>query len=104
MKTGKALIREITQSHPQPGQARFWWLGQHGYALRTKRKTLYLDPFLSPHGERLVQAPLSPGEVVNADIVTGSHDHGDHIDREALPALLRASPRCKLIVPKATVP
>ncbi len=103
MRTGQELTQEISESRPQAGQARFWWLGQHSYVIRTKSKIIYLDPFLSPHARRLVQAPLKPEEIVNADIVTGSHDHGDHIDRKALPAIMNGSPRSKLIVPKAII-
>jgi L-ascorbate metabolism protein UlaG (beta-lactamase superfamily) len=33
-------------------------------------------------------APLvQPGEVTNATVVLGSHDHADHIDREAWPGI-----------------
>jgi len=103
MKTGQELIREISEVQRRSGEASFWWLGQHSYVLRTARRIIYLDPFLSEEPGRLMPAPVRPEQITDADIVTGSHDHGDHIDRKALPALMNASSRCKLIVPQATI-
>ncbi|MBI4978122.1 MAG: MBL fold metallo-hydrolase [Spirochaetes bacterium] len=101
MKTGKQLIAEIDSYPVGKGCITFWWLGQHSYVLKTARKIIYLDPYLSPAPSRLLQSPLKPEEITNADIVTGSHDHSDHIDHPVLPALMNASPKCKLLVPKA---
>lgn len=103
MKTGQELIREISETGPAHGNAVFWWLGQHSYIVRTEKRTIYLDPYLSENSSRMVAPPLRPEQVVNADIVTGSHDHIDHIDRNALPAMMKSSPECRLIVPKITV-
>ncbi len=38
--------------------------------------------------------------VTNATVVLGSHNHADHIDLDALPGILRTSPRAPLIVPQ----
>jgi len=35
---------------------------------------------------------LSPEQVVNADLVLCTHDHGDHIDPHAIPGIVQASP------------
>ncbi|MFC1582813.1 MBL fold metallo-hydrolase [Planctomycetota bacterium] len=99
MPTGKALIDEIDTAEVIPGQVAFWWLGQHSFAVKTSDHIIYLDPFLSPSDARLVPSLLAPDEVNNAELVTGSHDHGDHIDRKALPGIMQASRDSRLIAP-----
>lgn len=46
---------------------------------------------------------MEPGEVRDADFILGSYNHGDHIDIPCLPAMLNASPNCRLVIPKAVV-
>lgn len=103
MKTGRDLIAEVDGRRVAPGTLVFWWLGQHSFIVKTAGHVLYLDPYLSQDPNRLLPPPLRPEEVTNASLVTGSHDHGDHIDHPILSALLRASPRCRLLVPKAAL-
>ncbi|MFH0910456.1 MAG: MBL fold metallo-hydrolase [Planctomycetota bacterium] len=99
-RQGLALIEEIDGRRVEPGELCFWWLGQQGYVVKTARRILYFDPFLSPHPRRRVPPLLRPEEVTNADFVFGTHDHRDHIDRPALPLLLAASPGARLVVPR----
>jgi len=99
MQTGPALIHDIGACAVPAGQAAFWWLGQHGFAVKLAQTVCYLDAFLSPVEGRLVEPLLQPDEVTNADLVFGSHDHGDHIDREAWPRIAAASPQAKFVVP-----
>ena len=104
MLTGNRLIEEINSCKLENGQLAFWWLGQLSFVVKTKRKIIYLDPFLTAHPERQVQSLLKPEEVSNADIITGSHNHLDHIDIHALPGIMSAARQSILIVPKATLP
>jgi L-ascorbate metabolism protein UlaG (beta-lactamase superfamily) len=76
-----------------------WWLGQHGFVLKVPQGVLYLDAFLSPLPGRLVPPLLAAGEVVNATLVLGTHDHLDHIDRPAWGAMAAASPAARFVVP-----
>ena len=41
-----------------------------------------------------------PDQVTNATLVLGSHDHDDHIDRRAWPAIAQAAPGAKFVVPE----
>jgi L-ascorbate 6-phosphate lactonase len=102
MKTGKELINEINSKIVLHGHLCFWWLGQHSFVVKTAGKVFYLDPYLSPHPDRQVPPLLKASEVTNADFITGSHDHEDHIDRKALPLMMKASPKSRLIIPQAT--
>ena len=104
MKTRRDLILEIDATAVSHGKAAFWWLGQHGFVVKTASSVLYLDPFLSPMADRLVNPLLTPDEATNATLITGSHDHGDHIDHPALLGMMCAAPRAQLVVPCVAVP
>lgn len=99
MLFNEALVRSIDQTRPGRGQCAFWWLGQMGLAVKTETTTLYFDPFLTDHPDRLYPAPLRAELIANADIVFGSHDHLDHIDDPAWRAIAKASPRARFVVP-----
>ena len=96
---GHDLIADMNACRLTPGQAAMWWLGQSGFAVKLGRTILYVDAFLSEFPDRLVAPLLSPAEVVNADAVLGSHDHPDHIDRPAWPAIAGACPKAVFVVP-----
>lgn len=95
----KNLIKEINATRVAPGRCAAWWLGQHGFAVKLGRTVCYIDAFLEPHPERTVPPLLDPAEVTNADLVLGSHDHSDHIDRWAWPGIAKASPKARFVVP-----
>lgn len=97
---GAALINEIQNAEVAYGHCTIWWLGQQSWALKLGKTVLYLDPFLSDHPSRQIPPAFKPEEVINADVITGSHDHTDHIDRKIWPALAKASPSAFFIVPE----
>lgn len=84
---------------PGAGELALWWLGQHGFAVKIGKSVIYLDPFLTDMKGRLAPSLLSPRDITNADLVLGTHDHADHIDRPAWPALASASPQARFVVP-----
>ena len=86
------------------GQCLLCNLGQHSFIVKLGGTIVYLDPFVTHLSGRLLPPPLEADEITNADIVTGSHDHGDHIDRPSWPAIATASPQAVFIVPKAVKP
>ncbi|WP_165234971.1 MBL fold metallo-hydrolase [Aquisphaera insulae] len=99
MTTGRALVAEIGSCRVSDGQGAYWWLGQHGFTLKLGATVCYLDAFLSDFPDRRVPPLIRPEDVTNADLVLGSHDHADHIDRSAWPAIAAASPRARFVVP-----
>ncbi len=102
-----ALFSRLAQLTPPPGSFALIPLGQHSFLLKLGKVTLGLDLYLTPDPTRLVAPPFPPEEAVSLDLILGSHDHGDHIDRPALPVLAKASPEAVLVVPEAvrrTVP
>ena len=104
MKTGAELIADIDASEVEEGACAFWWLGQMGFVVKLGGSVLYLDVYLSDSPRRQVRPLLKPDEVTHADLVFGTHDHGDHIDRKSWPALAGASPDARFVVPRYVLP
>ena len=99
MLTGQPLIQDVNAAQLGPGECAFWWLGQLSYILKLADKVLYLDPYLSESKARTTPPLLKPAEVTDAAVITGSHDHSDHIDRPVWPALAAASPQARFVLP-----
>jgi L-ascorbate 6-phosphate lactonase len=95
-----ALIEEVDATALAPGELAFWWLGQHSFIVKLANRILYLDPFLTDIPERRIRPLVEPALVQNADLIFGSHDHADHIDRPAWPILAEASPQAAFVVPE----
>ncbi len=88
------------------------WLGQAGFAVKFARRLLLIDPYLSdslaekykgrefPH-RRMMQPPITPGELRCVDFVLCTHRHGDHMDPGTLPIVAGNNPGCRFIVPRA---
>jgi L-ascorbate metabolism protein UlaG (beta-lactamase superfamily) len=79
------------------------WLGQASFLLGFGGATVLIDPFLSPHPDRLVPPPFAPDEATGIDLVAITHDHLDHLDRESLPGIAAASPAAQFVVPSPLV-
>ena len=80
-----------------------WFLGQAGFILKFPSGVVcYIDPWLSDlaGSARAYPIPLDPALVTNCDLLLTSHDHGDHIDRDADPIIIRASPQATWIAPR----
>jgi L-ascorbate metabolism protein UlaG (beta-lactamase superfamily) len=103
MKKGSELINEINNCELKPGSAVFWWLGQMGQVIKLGNTVIYIDAFLADWPDRNTAPLLRPEEVTNADFILGTHDHGDHIDREVWHQLSISSPDAVFIVPKCLV-
>lgn len=99
MLRGQKLIDDVDSCMPGFGELALWWLGQHSFIIKIQKRVIYLDPFLTHLQGRQVPTLLSPPDITNADLILGTHDHADHIDRPAWPALARASPQARFVVP-----
>ena len=96
---GPDLIASIVSRRVPENALALWWLGQASFAIRGAGLTIYIDPFLNPMPDRLVPPPFAPEDVTNADVVLCSHDHGDHVDPEALPGIAAASAGARFVIP-----
>ncbi|MGH9661833.1 MAG: MBL fold metallo-hydrolase [Bryobacteraceae bacterium] len=90
-KRGRALLDEI-ESASCPDSPAMWWLGRAGFALKYKSAIVYIDPY---------RPPFDPREVTHAGLVLCTHRHPGHLDPETAPAILEASPRARLVIPKS---
>lgn len=97
------LITEITSSKIETGKYKFWWLGQQGWCVKTAEQTLYFDPYLSEREKRNIPPVCTPEELDNADFILCTHDHIDHLDRPALPGIMKVSKNARLIAPSAAI-
>lgn len=95
------LIKRINAVTLDEGEYALCHLGQHSFILKLGETVIYIDPYLTPEKTRLIGPLLAPDEITNAAVITGSHDHGDHIDRPAWPGIASASPNARFVLPKA---
>jgi L-ascorbate 6-phosphate lactonase len=72
-----------------------YWLCQAGFAFKNSRnQVILIDPYLTDVVERLIgfkrmmSCPIAPDEVA-ADLIICTHEHLDHMDIDALPALVK---------------
>jgi len=94
------MTRTGVKLAPRTGEAGLWWLGQATVALRGSHANVLVDPFLSPHPDRLVLPPFAPRQVGGLNAILCTHEHWDHFDAEALPELAEASPDAVIVVPE----
>lgn len=101
VKNGKALLEEIDRTDGD--SPALWWLGHSGFAVKHHGMVFYIDPCLgAPEGRaRTLAPPLAAEDAANADLILCSHAHPSHMESTTLPAMLAASPRAKVILPKS---
>jgi L-ascorbate metabolism protein UlaG (beta-lactamase superfamily) len=80
---------------------RITWLGQAGFRIELDGAVVVVDPWLSPHAERLI--PPAPLELAadGVDVLLITHEHLDHLDLPFVPSVLERSPRARVVVPEA---
>ncbi|GAB4521768.1 MAG: MBL fold metallo-hydrolase [Anaerolineae bacterium] len=112
LQSGEALLNDIHDTQPAPGEVAIWWLGQSGYAIKTASILFYIDLYLSEHLTakyaqtekphiRMTRAPLRGDDLRAVEWVFSSHKHSDHLDPGTIPALFAHNPDARLILPLA---
>ncbi|MDR0451266.1 MAG: MBL fold metallo-hydrolase [Treponema sp.] len=105
-KQGKALLQEIEGSRPGGGEARLWYLGQHGFVISLGGLVFYIDVILNDlkdregRSRREYPAPFAPGMAGRVDYVLCTHNHADHLNLETLVPLAAANPEARFVVPR----
>ena len=99
-----ALAKAIDTDQVPPGCLAVYWLAQAGFVFKgPSGKVVYIDPYFSDVVERLfgfkrmMSCPISAQEV-NADLIICTHEHLDHMDIDALPAVAE-NPRVRFAGP-----
>ena len=106
------LLDDIHTARDDREHLHLWWLGQSGFLVQWEGHHLLFDPYLSdslthkyadtdkPH-VRMTERAVAPERLNFIHVVTSSHNHTDHLDRETLAPLLRANPKMDLVIPEA---
>jgi L-ascorbate metabolism protein UlaG (beta-lactamase superfamily) len=106
------FLEDVQRAREVPEHLHLWWLGQSGFLVQWQGRHLLFDPYLSdsltlkyaatdkPH-VRMTERVVAPDKLNFVDVVTSSHNHTDHLDRDTLVPLLRANPRIELVIPEA---
>jgi L-ascorbate metabolism protein UlaG (beta-lactamase superfamily) len=106
------FLDDVARARSEPGHLFLWWLGQSGFLVQWQGHHLLFDPYLSdsltrkyaatekPH-VRMTERVVPPERLNFIQVVTSSHNHTDHLDRETLGPLLGVNPRLELVIPEA---
>jgi L-ascorbate metabolism protein UlaG (beta-lactamase superfamily) len=109
-----AFLEDISRAKKNLDQLHLWWLGQSGFLIQWQAHHLLIDPYLSdsltkkyavtnkPH-VRMTECVIAPERLDFVDVVTSSHNHTDHLDRETLIPLWEANPNLTVLVSRANV-
>lgn len=101
-----SLCRALSQPAPEIKEHRthgraltIRWLGQAGFLLSGGGQSLLVDPWFSDHPLRVRSAPALDQLPDEIGWLLATHEHGDHLDLVALPALLDRFPHLRVVVP-----
>ena len=89
------FVKKLNSAQPRSGQIALFWLGQAGFLIKnSKGEILALDPYFSDmveknEGIKRLMMPVMEPEELDADIILVTHYHGDHLDLDSLPAMLK---------------
>ncbi|MEX2381032.1 MAG: MBL fold metallo-hydrolase [Opitutales bacterium] len=112
LQQDEAFLEDVRKARAVPEAFHVWWLGQSGFLLQWKQRSVLFDPYLSdsltkkyaatdkPH-ERMTERVVAPEKLDFIDFVTSSHNHTDHLDPETLQPLAAANPGMKFVFPAA---
>ena len=98
-----SVFDDLAAAAVPPGGVGVLWLGQASVALRVDGVVVLVDPFFSPHPDRLVPPPCAGADARDVDAVLVTHDHLDHLDDVTLAAVAAASPTAVIVTPNDVV-
>lgn len=108
----EAFLEDVEKAGRDLENLHLWWLGQSGFLVQWQGRHLLLDPYLSdsltqkyaatdkPH-VRMTEIVVAPERLNFIDVVTSSHNHTDHLDKDTLVPLFRANPKLEIVIPEA---
>src|SRR5207244_12574422 len=80
-----ASVERLAALRLADGEAALWWLGQSTFLLRFRSATVFVDPYLAPHPDRLVPPAFAPEDARGLDVVAIRHAHLDHLGAASRP-------------------
>jgi L-ascorbate metabolism protein UlaG (beta-lactamase superfamily) len=106
------FLADVAAAREDAEHLHLWWLGQSGFLAQWRGQHLLFDPYLSdslthkyagtdrPH-VRMTAQVVAPERLNFIHVVTSSHNHTDHLDRETLLPLFKTNPKLELVIPEA---
>lgn len=90
-----AFLADVAAASDQSGVYHLWWIGQSGFLLKWRGRTVLFDPYLSEsltkkyagtdqEHIRMTARCIDPEQLGFVDCVASSHAHTDHLDAETL--------------------
>lgn len=98
-KMEAALINRFKELELKADEFALCRLGQHSFLLKIGDKLIAFDPYLSDVPHRLIKPLVKAEDLADFDLIFGSHDHSDHIDRPQLSRM--GEGRAKFVFPAA---
>jgi len=109
---GDDFLKDAETARRSPDKLHIWWLGQSGFLIIWRDRSLLFDPYLSdsltdkyagtdkPH-VRMTARVIEPERLGFVGVATSSHNHTDHLDAASLNPIRRVNPNLGLIIPEA---
>ena len=85
-------------------KVRLTWLGQAGFRIDIRETSFVVDPWATPHEDRLIAPPPLGLAADDVAAVLITHEHFDHLDLPLLGVILERSPTARVVLPEAVVP
>lgn len=104
IRKGKQLIEEINRTEVPYGCVAVWFLGQESVIIKGDGLTVYIDPYVSLNPDRTYPAAMAPEDITNAQVCLITHDHSDHLDKDAIPHIMANNPSIKVMAPAVCGP
>ncbi|MFD3259841.1 MBL fold metallo-hydrolase [Paenibacillus lentus] len=100
-RRGAALIQEVNRTEVPFGTLAIWFLGQESVIIKGDGVTVYVDPYVSDHLDlpRTYPAPITPEDIIGADLCLITHKHVDHMDAGTLPIFHRQNKEALIMAP-----
>ena len=80
------------------------WFGQAGFRIDIGETSFVVDPWATPHDDRLIAPPPLGLAADDVGAVLITHEHFDHLDLPLLGVILKRSPTARVVLPEAIVP
>jgi L-ascorbate 6-phosphate lactonase len=103
-----AFMKAFADYHAGKGELAIVWLGQAGFLFKDSAGfSLAVDPYLTDSVERIwgfkrLMAPVASPEEFVPDILAVTHFHEDHLDIDAMPAILN-NKKTLLLAPSSCI-
>ena len=103
------LAQRVAARSVTPGHLSAWWLGGSGFIFKAASgQEVWIDPYLSNAAceifglKRAFEAPITVAEA-SPDLIIATHFHEDHLDPGSIPALAKARPGAKFLMPPSSM-